>query len=263
MTADPNAYYTSRVGVGMYDLFTGQGLLAGDLDFYLDCAREYGGPILELGVGTGRLLVPLAEAGYDVVGLDLSRPMLDIAAARLAGRGFDDRTQLVEASMADFDLDRQFPLVIIAARSFQHLTNPAAQRATLECVRRHLSPSGTLVLDLFDPNFELLAATHSHGPKPREARNPETGELVRRTVVSRHHDGAAQTIEETLRFEVVKPDGAVETSEQTSWTLRWSTRQETTWLLELCGLEPIALYSDFNRSPPAYGCEQLWVARAV
>ena len=96
--AHPNAYYAGGLGVAMYDLFTGGGLLAGDADFYLDCARRFGGPILELGAGTGRILVPLAEAGHEVVGLDLSRAMLDRAAAKLGDRPeLAGRVRLVEA----------------------------------------------------------------------------------------------------------------------------------------------------------------------
>ncbi|MCF6109132.1 hypothetical protein [Mesorhizobium muleiense] len=60
MMTDPNAYYAHGLGVAMYDLFTGGGLLAGDVEFYLDCARRFGSPILELGTGTGRILIPLA-----------------------------------------------------------------------------------------------------------------------------------------------------------------------------------------------------------
>src|SRR5688572_27712712 len=150
--ADPNAYYARGLGVTMYDLFVGGGPLAGDVEFYLDCAQRYGGPILELGVGTGRILVPLAEAGYDVVGLDLSPAMLEIAAAKLRERPeAAERVRLLEGDMTNFDLGQRFALVLIPARSFQHVTTPEGQRATLRCIRRHLVMGGHLILDLFDP----------------------------------------------------------------------------------------------------------------
>ena len=73
--SDPNAYYPGGLGVEMYDLFTGFGLLEGDVEFYLDCAARYGGPVLELGAGTGRVLVPLAAAGHEIVGVERSRAL--------------------------------------------------------------------------------------------------------------------------------------------------------------------------------------------
>jgi SAM-dependent methyltransferase len=260
---DPNAYYAGGLGVATYDLFTGGGLLAGDVDFYLDCARRFGGPILELGTGTGRILIPLAEAGHEVVGLDLSPAMLGIAAAKLGARPeLAGRVRLIEGDMTAFDLAQRFQLIIIPARSFQHVTTPAGQRAALACVRRHLVPGGHLILDLFDPNFELLLAKDAALP-PREARDPGSGHLVRRTLQARHTDPWQQTVEETLRFEAFDTSGNLVAQEETSWSLRWSLRQEIAYLLELCGFEPVDQFSDFKGSPPEYGREQLWVARAI
>ncbi|MGJ7042829.1 SAM-dependent methyltransferase [Shinella sp. BE166] len=263
MMTDPNAYYAGGLGVELYDLFTGAGLLAGDIEFYLECARRSGGPILELGMGTGRVLVPLAEAGYEVVGMDLSRPMLDRAAAKLRERPeLSQRVRLVEGDMTSFDLEQQFALALVPARSFQHVVTPEGQRRALACIHRHLIPGGHLILDLFDPNFELLFGSDSKAAPPREAQHPQSGHLVRRTVVARHTDPFRQTVHEVLRFEEFDAAGNVAGSEETSWSLRWSTRQETAYLLELSGFEVIDLYSDFSRSPPDYGREQLWIARA-
>lgn len=260
--ADPNAYYAGGFGVELYDLFTGGGLLAGDVEFYLDCARRFGGPILELGTGTGRVLIPLADARHEVVGLDLSRAMLARAAAKLRERPeLSHRARLVEGDMTSFDLGQRFALALVPARSFQHVVTPEGQRRTLNCIRQHLMPGGHLILDLFDPNFELLFADNSAIP-PREERHPRSGHLVRRTVIARHADPFRQTVHENLRFEEIDQAGNFMGSEETSWSLRWSTRQETAYLLELTGFHVVDLYSDFRRSPPDYGREQLWVACA-
>lgn len=260
---NPNAYYGGGLGVELYDLFTGGGLLTGDVDFYLDFAKGLKGPILELGVGTGRIAVPLAEAGHEIVGVDLSPAMLKVAAAKLAGKSeLAHRLTLIEASMTDFDLGRIFSLALIPARSFQHVIEPVQQRAVLERVRRHLSPGAPLILDLFDPNFELLFAKDVSALQ-REARHPRTGHRVRRSVIARDSDPFRQTIRETLRFEEFNAANDVVRHEETSWTLRWMTREETRCLLELSGFKPVAQFSDFQKSPPAYGREQLWVAEAV
>jgi SAM-dependent methyltransferase len=256
--SDPNAYYAQGLGVETYDLFTGGGLLEGDVDFYLEQARGFGGPILELACGTGRILSPLAQAGHDVLGLDLSRAMLDRAALKPGLAAV-----LRQGDMRDFSIERSFALIIIAARSFQHLVDPAGQRAALSCARRHLRAGGHLILDLFDPKFELLFDPRPSAVPPREARHPETGEWVRRSVVARDTDPLHQTVKETLRFEVLDTAGAVRATEETSWTLRWSLRQEIRYLFELCGFAAVAEYSDFKGAPPAYGHEQLWIARAI
>jgi SAM-dependent methyltransferase len=263
MKADPNAHYAGGIAVATYELFMGAGLLAGDIDFYLDCAQRFGGPILELGAGTGRILLPLAEAGHEVVGLDLSRAMLHRAEAKLRERPeVADRVRLLESDMTDFELGQGFALAIIAARSFQHVTTPAGQRAALHCVRRHLVPGGHLVLDLFDPNFTLLFGAGTP-LSPREALDRSSGHMVRRTVEARKTDPLRQTVEETLRFEEFDARGTLVAEERTSWILRWSMRQEIAYLLELCRFEVVGEFSDFKGSPPDYGREQLWVARAV
>ncbi len=190
--SDPNAYYARGLGVEMYDLFTGGGLLDGDIAFYQEQARRFGGPILELACGTGRILSPLVAAGHDVVGLDRSRAMLDMAAAK-PGLG----AVLHEGDMRDFRIDRSFALIIVAARSFQHLVEPAEQRAALSCARRHLRPDGHLILDLFDPKFELLFDPAPSAAPAREACHPITGRLVRRSIVARETDKLRQTVKET------------------------------------------------------------------
>ncbi|MDX0299372.1 methyltransferase domain-containing protein [Sinorhizobium meliloti] len=262
MTANPNAYYAGGLGVELYDLFTGGGLLAGDVEFYVESAQRFGGPILELGTGTARVLIPLAGAGHEVVGLDLSRPMLGQAAAKLRERpDLANRVRLVEADMTSFDLEQRFALALVPARSFQHVVTPEGQRNALNCIHQHLIPGGHLILDLFDPNFEMLFGNDSTAP-PREARHPGSGHLIRRTVIARHTDPFRQTVHETLRFERFDAAGNVVGCEETSWLLRWSLRQETAYLLELTGFEVVDLYSGFSRSPPDYGREQLWIARA-
>jgi SAM-dependent methyltransferase len=259
-----NPHYNGRLAVAAYDLFHGGGMLAGDVDFYLDSARLYGAPILEIGAGTGRVLIPLADAGHEIVGLDISTEMLGMAAEKLAARpDLAGRVQLVEGDMTDFDLDQRFSLVIVAARSFQHLLTPSEQRKALHCIHRHLAPGGHLVLDLFDPYFELLFGKDTSPASSREEVDPKSGMTIRRTLLVRENDPMRQTIREVLLFEALDQTGALVEREETSWTLRWSMRQEMAYLLELCGFDVIEQFSDFMRSPPRYASEQLWVAQAI
>ncbi|UXN58757.1 class I SAM-dependent methyltransferase [Phyllobacterium zundukense] len=146
------------------------------LRFIWIAPRRFGDPVLEIGTGTGRISVPLAIAGNEVVGLDISPAMLERAAAKLAdGPEVGARLQLVEGDMTNFDLNRQFPLIVNTARSFQHLLTPSQQREALQCAHRHLKPGGHLVLDLFDPYFELLFANASTPAAPREVLDVSSG----------------------------------------------------------------------------------------
>jgi ubiquinone/menaquinone biosynthesis C-methylase UbiE len=261
--SDPNAYYAGDLAVASYDALVGDGgPIAGDVAFYLDCARRFGGPVLELATGTGRVLMPLAEAGHEVVGVDLSGAMLEVARAKARRNPQSTgRIELVEGDMRDFSLGRRFSLALVPARAFQHVIEPEDQGRTLRCIHRHLEPGGHLVVDLFDPNFELLAVP-AEGMPVRSALHPVSGHLLRRTVVARHNDPYRQVVHETLRLEEVDGSGQVVATEETSWALRWSLRQEMAYLFELCGFDVVEQFSDFNGSPPAYGREQVWVVSA-
>ncbi len=260
-------YYAGGPGVATYDLLLGQGgmVLEGDIAFYLDCASRHGDPVLELGTGTGRVLWPLAEAGHRVTGIDLSQPMLEAAIQK--GEQYPnavrDRVRLVHMDMTVLDLEQRYALALVPARAFQHLTSPEDQRRCLQSIHRHLTDDGHLVIDLFDP---LLDHCTPGGPSPsgnRELKDPKSGLTHRRTVVDRICDPVRQTVEERLLFEIFDEAGTVVEKHETRWALRWVLRQEMRYLFELCGFEIVDEFSDFSGAPPAYGKEQIWVARRV
>src|SRR5437899_570607 len=133
-----------------------------DVAFYRDAVRDFGDPILELGCGTGRITMALAEAGKRITGLDLSGRMLERAvkkrgALRVEAR---ERVHFVQGDMAGFDLGEKFRLVIIPFRPFQHLLEVRQQLDCLECVRKHLASGGRLVLDAFQTDAELMHKKH-------------------------------------------------------------------------------------------------------
>jgi ubiquinone/menaquinone biosynthesis C-methylase UbiE len=106
-------HYASRLAVATYDLFHSG---SGDVPFYLDCARRFGGPILELGAGTGRILIALAAAGYELVGLDLSAAMLEVASGKIAKTSaIAVRIRLVESDMRDCALQQRFARVLFSS----------------------------------------------------------------------------------------------------------------------------------------------------
>jgi SAM-dependent methyltransferase len=173
--------------VRAYDAFYVGGAppIAGDIAFYDRLAQATGGPVLELGCGTGRIALALAQAGLSVTGVDVSAGMLALArrkSERLAAAASRCLT-FVEGDMARLDLGRRFGMAFIAFRSFQHLLTIDEQRATLTGVRRHLRPDGRMALHLFDPRFDLLAdenppAIRQSGIDPATQRR-YAGEILR------------------------------------------------------------------------------------
>lgn len=265
MAIDPNAFYAGGIAVRTYDLFVTSAATAGDTQFYCDCARRFGTDVLELGVGTGRVAIALAEAEYNVTGLDLSPAMLERARQKVASvpPAVAERLALVQGDMSEFDLGRLFSLILVPFRAFQHLVEPAAQRRALTCMRRHLAPGGHLVIDLFDPRLEFCLAGAPPLEEVREVEDPANGHRIRRTVAGRDNDPFRQLIRERIRLDVIDATGQVVMTEERSMALRWTLRQEMAYLFELCGFDVVEQVSDFFGAAPAYGREQIWIARAI
>ncbi len=149
----PNQYYRTA---HLYD-YDNKELLEDDLPFYLSYAQKAGGPILEMACGTGRLTIPMAEKGFQIDGLDLSQPMLDVFRKKLQDKSdsIGERIRLIHADMANFQTDTRYNLIFIPFRSFQSLTREEDQRNCLACARRHLRPGGTFIIDVFRPYTQL------------------------------------------------------------------------------------------------------------
>ncbi len=226
-----------------------------DIPLLLGLAEETGGPILELGAGTGRTLVPLARAGFALVGLDNSEAMLVRARSQLAAAGLQERAALVLGEMTDFDLGRRFPLVTIPFNTWMHLPNSQAQSAALRCIARHLTPGGRLLIALPAPatitDFEHDGALVLE----RTFDDPETGELVLQ-FSSTQLDEVEQTLSITWIYDRI---GADETVKRVlaPMKLRYLFRQEAELLLKESGLSPRAVWGDYGRSPYTVGSEHL------
>ena len=142
-----------------------------DIPFYLGEAQRYGGPLLELACGTGRIAIPLAGEGYRVTGLDVSRPMLDRAREKAADAGVSVRW--VEADCRDFNLGRRFNLVIFAFNALAHIHDHESMERFLACVKAHLEPAGRFVMDIFNPRLEILLRDPSERYPVAEYADPD------------------------------------------------------------------------------------------
>jgi len=233
----------------------------GDTDFYRRLARETGGPVLEVGCGTARVAAALAADGHEVVGVDLSGPMLRLAEQRRAALPADVAARLSfhRADMATLDLGRDFALIVTPARVFQFMLTSAAQRQALAALRSHLRRNGRLVLDLFDPRLDLVVPSAERSMRGGELVHPTTGNRVTWAITGRRPDPARQLVVEDWTFSEIDASGEVLRTAVEELTLRWSLRSEMRLLFELVGFEVVADYGDFSGGPAAYGREQVWV----
>ena len=262
-------YASADLGTEIYDavaeLHIAGSSVEGDVEFFRAAARRTGGPILDVGCGTGRVSIPLAVDGWELVGLDRSVPMLALAERRRAIEPPEVAARLtfVEGDLTDFDLGRTFALIVVPSRVFQFLLTPDAQRSGLAALRRHLAPTGELVLDLFDPRLDLCVPDLPPPPGNAEVvRHPVSGNDVRVERLERVNDPLRQVLDETWLSTELDATGHELRSLRESLSLRWTYRWEMRHLLELSGFEVVAEYGDFKGSPPAYGREQVWVVRA-
>jgi SAM-dependent methyltransferase len=236
-----------------------------DIDFYLEAARACGGPVLEVGCGTGRILLPTASAGVEITGLDLSPHMLKVCRERVAAepRAVQSRIRLVQADMRSFDLAQAFQLVTLPFRPFQHLTTVEDQLAALASIRRHLVDGGRLVFDLFNPSLQALTRDNlgqevAEGP---EFTTPD-GRRVERTVRIVARDYFNQVNQTELIYYVNYPDGRNERLVH-AFPMRYLYRFEAEHLLVRSGFEVEHLYAGYDKSPygSTYPGELIFVAK--
>ena len=263
----PHSFYTEPgLHVEIYDVMTSTDWAEAGTDvcFLREQFGNISGPILELGCGTGRAAIPLAEAGFIVHGFDASSDMLSVARAKqqclpasVAGRLF-----LTEGNMREFEFAVEFGGVYSTFRSFQVLLFPEDQESCLRCIHRHMRSDGILVLDLFDPRYDLLLPGERTGViSSRAVTHPISGNTVQIEVLRRLNDALSQSFIETWQFTELGPDNAtVVRHEEETLRMRWTFRYEMRHLLRLCGFRILEEYSDFHKSPPSYGKEQVWVA---
>jgi SAM-dependent methyltransferase len=238
--------------------------IAGDVAFYERVAREAGGPVLELACGTGRIALPLANAGLHVTGVDRSEAMLKIARCKLAElpASVQERLSLVNQDMGALSLGRRFGFVFVPFRSFQHLLTIDLQRKSLEAIRRHLEPNGRLALHLFDPRLDRLIDAHITLPG-LSGTHPETRRRYVGEILRTDFDHVNQIRRDLWRYTEIGPNCEVLAEDTREMALRWTYRWELHHLLNLCGLAVEAEYSDFVGSAPAYGKELILVARVA
>ncbi len=212
-----------------------------DIGFYADYALESGGPVVELAVGTGRIAVPIAQAGIRVIGVDASPGMLDVARRAADAAGVADLVDLRVGDLREPPVAERVPLVICPFRTLLHMGSEEEKLAALLAARSLLEPSGRFVFDVFAPNREDIEETHGRWLE----REPGIQELA-------VWDENSRTLSLSVRA-----DGA-----ETTFQLHWLSAPEWLRLLDRAELEVEEFYGWFDRRPFADEEDMIFVCRS-
>jgi SAM-dependent methyltransferase len=232
-----------------------------DIPFYITYAQQCGGEVLEGACGTGRILIPMAQAGSTVTGLDNSQGMLDVAKKKVEqlDKITQSRISLIRGDLTDFNIGKRFALIFIAYRSFQCLVTKEEQGACLDCIRKHLADDGLVILDLFAPRHDYLAEQKRHLELSSFFDETLGAEVTRRA--EDEYNLVNQTLKEDRAYEWKDHQGNQQCYTW-SFELSYLFRNEAELLLEKHGLAVTDVFGDFKKAPyDYYSGEQVFVAR--
>lgn len=223
-----------------YDAKAGSRKRFEDITFYINKAKEYGGPILELACGTGRVTIPIAKEKISITGLDFLNTMLKEAKRKSKEAGI--KMEWIEADMTNFELNHRFNLILMPGCAFNWLLDLESVENCLTCIKKHLKPNGGFIFDAFNPNLNILTRDPSKSYLSAEYQDPDGGGLV--TVYeTTKYDKANQILLWRLSYSILDKPHSNEME------LRIFFPQELDALLKYNGFKIKAKYGDFDPVP--------------
>jgi len=233
--ADISRYYDSE-NVGLVEDFAAYEILA----------ERFGQPVLDIGCGTGRITLHLAEQGIEVVGVDSSQSMLDRARANggEAQQSALVKIEWVQGDMRDLDLKRQFGLAIFSFSGFMHLLEHSEQIKTLRQMAAHVRPGGGIAIDLANPIDIFRADDVDTLVMERVFIDAETGQTVMQQSLA-GFNRITQIMSLTWVYDRIDPDGLIHRA-LVPQRVRYTLASEMRLLLQLTGFEQIEVYGDYD-----------------
>jgi SAM-dependent methyltransferase len=211
-----------------------------DVAFYVGHALASGGPVVELAVGTGRIAIPIAQAGVEVIGVDTSGEMLALARQAADEAGVAGLVDLRLGDLAAPPVEERVPLVICPFRSLLHMEDEGAKLRALQATRALLEPGGAFVFDVFAPSADDIAETNGRW-------------LEREPGIYERADWDEN--ERRLRLSVRSDDA------QATFDLHWLSAPEWLRLLDVAGFEVEALHGWFDGRPFEDDEDMIFVCR--
>lgn len=212
-----------------------------DIDFILEAAKVQRGDVLDLGCGTGRITIPLAQAGFQVVGLDNEQQMLELAAEKARVAGVSDHVAFIKGDMVSFSLERDdFALIVITYNTAMHL-NQLELRTALRTARRHLRVDGLLLIDFANPIQLASAPDQPQFALEQRMQTHTNGEVLQ--YARWKNDVEKQQV--TVEWRYVPEDGQI-TNAKTVYHYIYPHALQM--MMEKSGLEWQAVYGNYDRS---------------
>ena len=235
--------------------------LTEDKDFYLEWARNSVGPVLELGCGTGRITIPIAQNGIDILGIDISPKMIEIAKAKLKETNVTSKIDLLIGDMRNFQLEQKFSLIIIPFRGFLSLLSVTDQINALNSIKEHMDKDTKLVFDIFVPKEDIISKSDNLLYYFKDVGHYSRigySEIWHKT----DYDLYNQRISSKIIVDEIGNKGKVVNRYYKDFEIRYVHRWEMFHLLSSCGYEIEALYGTFMYdSFDENSNEMVWVAK--
>ncbi|HFB52447.1 MAG TPA: class I SAM-dependent methyltransferase [Anaerolineae bacterium] len=217
-----------------------------DIEMWLALAAESGTDILEIGCGTGRVTIPLLEAGFRVTGIDLSADALAAAQKKIDAGDFGEQATLVQADMRKFSLSRtDFDMAFIPINTIMHCLTIADQQSTLKTVHRHLRPGGWLVVDVYHPYPPALAEADGRVELAKQFTTPDGNTM--QWFVSRQLQLDEQIQQVTFLLDEMDETGNMR-RHTLSFPMRYVHRFEMELLLNGTGFAVAEILGDYDQS---------------
>ncbi len=237
--------YNSERFARYYDL--DQNDFADDIPFYLNLAQRAGAPIFEMGCGAGRLLLPLAQAGYAITGIDDSATMLAIARQKIAAAGLESKATLMPADMRCATLPRRFRLGFCGNNTLMHLPALHDQYAALQTAFSLLRSGGLFVVDLPNPHLSTLTEEQTPLLLEKEMFDPVSGHRILK-FFSQRGDLTTQVADITLIYDEIDAEGAVRRT-LAPMQMRWVYPYEARLLMEAAGFHVEGVFGSYDLEP--------------
>ena len=232
--------------------------LDSDIHFYTTLASKSKGKVLEIGCGTGRVTIPIGRDNIKIVGIDISKNMLNILGSKIKDTYFD--ILCYEMDMRNININEKFDLVIIPFNGFQSMLTISDQYKCLSSIREHISPNGILALDMFTPSLDMFDQDEKIWYEVKEIIN-ETGIPNIMVKHSSKYESTNQLIHTTLMIEEIQKNKITKTI-YNNFSLRYSNRYESEYLFKNSGFEISNLYGDFNFNPFSANSEKMiWLLK--
>jgi len=252
MTAGVSSYHISAK---YYDDFYFLKTDGADQVFYIELAKQYGGPVLELACGTGRVLLPIAQQGIAIHGVDSSVPMLDVLNRKLKSEPKDvcELISIMSGDMHTFRSNRKYPLVIIPFLPMQQMYTVEDQLSALNTAAFHLDDGGVFAFDIHFPSLEwqhelIGAGTGDEFLELRWRPEWDRSKIIHRYFRKESVDKINQTFNATLIFRTFAGENLVN-EEAEPFKMSWYTYPQLRALFMLAGLEVVEEYGSFDKTP--------------